>query len=208
MEHNGFEYIDLGLPSGTMWATMNVGANSIDDSGLFFCFGDKIGFTVNDLRNTYTSLKKRRLNLNPNDIADAANIYMGGKWRLPTKEEINELVDVLKGKVEIIRYGNGKYSYIFKYEANELWFPIGGYVDISTNLMVPNGVFLWSKDECNRIMYSTDDRYGFSLGIYGGYTIPYGRGITINGNPIKTKLGEYNVKFGHNIRGVVSKSDL
>lgn len=34
------EYVDLGLPSGTKWATMNVGADSIEGIGAFFAFGD------------------------------------------------------------------------------------------------------------------------------------------------------------------------
>ena len=39
MKENGFEYVDLGLPSGTMWATCNVGATKPEDSGLLFQFG-------------------------------------------------------------------------------------------------------------------------------------------------------------------------
>ena len=34
---NGHEYVDLGLPSGTLWATMNVGATSAVDYGYYFC---------------------------------------------------------------------------------------------------------------------------------------------------------------------------
>ena len=39
MKENGFEYVDLGLESGTMWATCNVGADKPEDSGLLFQFG-------------------------------------------------------------------------------------------------------------------------------------------------------------------------
>ena len=39
MKENGFEYVDLGLPSGTMWATCNVGATKLEDQGLLFQFG-------------------------------------------------------------------------------------------------------------------------------------------------------------------------
>ena len=41
MKENGFEYVDLGLPSGTMWATCNVGATKPEDEGLLFQFGDR-----------------------------------------------------------------------------------------------------------------------------------------------------------------------
>ena len=36
MMHNGHEYVDLGLPSGTLWATCNVGANKPEDYGDYF----------------------------------------------------------------------------------------------------------------------------------------------------------------------------
>lgn len=44
MKHNGFEYVDLGLPSGTKWARCNVGANSETDYGLYFAFGETNGY--------------------------------------------------------------------------------------------------------------------------------------------------------------------
>ena len=43
---NGFEYVDLGLPSGTLWATMNVGASSETDYGLYFAWGETQGYTA------------------------------------------------------------------------------------------------------------------------------------------------------------------
>ena len=37
--YNGHEYVDLGLPSGTKWATMNIGASSVTDYGTFYQYG-------------------------------------------------------------------------------------------------------------------------------------------------------------------------
>ena len=37
---NGHEYVDLGLPSGTLWATCNVGANSPEEYGDYFAWGE------------------------------------------------------------------------------------------------------------------------------------------------------------------------
>ena len=42
MTENGFEYVDLGLPSSTMWATCNVGASKKEEPGLLFQFGSII----------------------------------------------------------------------------------------------------------------------------------------------------------------------
>lgn len=44
-QFNGHAYVDLGLPSGTLWATMNVGANSPTDYGLYFAWGETQGYT-------------------------------------------------------------------------------------------------------------------------------------------------------------------
>ena len=45
--YNGHAYVDLGLPSGTLWATMNVGANSETDTGLYFAWGETTGYNIN-----------------------------------------------------------------------------------------------------------------------------------------------------------------
>jgi hypothetical protein len=42
---NGHEYVDLGLPSGTLWAKCNVGAKTETDTGLYFTWGETEGFT-------------------------------------------------------------------------------------------------------------------------------------------------------------------
>ncbi|MBR6016482.1 MAG: hypothetical protein IK067_05060, partial [Prevotella sp.] len=42
---NGHEYVDLGLPSGTLWATCNVGAETPEDYGLYFAWGETVGYT-------------------------------------------------------------------------------------------------------------------------------------------------------------------
>lgn len=41
-----YEFVDLGLPSGTKWATCNVGAKSPEESGLFFQWGDTQGYKI------------------------------------------------------------------------------------------------------------------------------------------------------------------
>ena len=48
MTENGFEYVDLGLPSKTMWATCNVGATKPEDEGLLFQFGRVDGYKYGD----------------------------------------------------------------------------------------------------------------------------------------------------------------
>lgn len=40
----GYSYVDLGLPSGTLWATMNIGAEGPEDYGLYFAWGETEGY--------------------------------------------------------------------------------------------------------------------------------------------------------------------
>lgn len=61
---NGHEYVDLDLPSGTLWATCNVGANSPEDYGGYFSWDD----------------------------GNKAAAHWGHGWRMPTKEEWKELM--------------------------------------------------------------------------------------------------------------------
>ena len=91
MTENGFEYVDLGLPSGTMWATCNVGATKPEDEGLLFQFGRVDGYKYGDNNNkfktddlTTTSGKIYKENEILDLVDDAAHVNMGGKWRMPT----------------------------------------------------------------------------------------------------------------------------
>lgn len=112
--YGGHEYVDLGLPSGTLWAKWNVGATSETDTGLYFQWGDTQGYTADQVGNgegkkyfwwadytfnpsgdgtTFTKYdatdEKTTLDLED----DAANVYMGGDWHMPTEEQFQELLD-------------------------------------------------------------------------------------------------------------------
>ncbi len=85
---NGHEYVDLGLPSGVKWATCNVGANSPYDFGDYFSWGE-----TRTKREYSTHTHK---NINVKNIAgmsryDVATAKWGVPWRMPTKNELDEL---------------------------------------------------------------------------------------------------------------------
>ena len=110
-QHGGHDYVDLGLPSGNMWATCNIGAGLAEENGLYFAWGETTSKEVYDWSNyrwgngeaesrikvnKYCSAKHEGEvdNLLKLDFADdAANKSWGGKWRMPTREDIKELVD-------------------------------------------------------------------------------------------------------------------
>ena len=102
--NNGYEYVDLGL--SVKWATMNVGANSPEEYGDYFAWGEtkpKSAYnwsTYTLCKGSYNTMTKYCSNssygtvdnksvLDPED--DAAHVNWGGTWRMPTYDELNEL---------------------------------------------------------------------------------------------------------------------
>lgn len=84
--HNGHEYVDLGLPSGTMWAKCNVGAAAPEDRGGLYAYGELYPNT-NSSTSTYTGEQSDFL---PAE-ADVASVFWGGGWHIPTIAEMDEL---------------------------------------------------------------------------------------------------------------------
>ena len=102
-----YEYVDLGLPSGTLWAKCNIGAYTETDAGLYFQWGDTRGYTADQVGvdkifdwahykfGTQDNLTKYNSTdgLTTLQLADdAAYANMGEDWRMPTKEEYQELI--------------------------------------------------------------------------------------------------------------------
>ncbi len=84
---NGHEYVDLGLPSGTKWATCNVGATSPKEYGDYFAWGET------KPKSTYTEETYMYFS-NPEALpstVDAATANWGSAWRMPTEVEWEEL---------------------------------------------------------------------------------------------------------------------
>ena len=98
--HMGYEYVDLGLPSGLKWATCNVGANKPEDYGDYFAWGEvntKSEYTEKNYKHYrgFLVIKKYVFlgEISGNAQYDTARAKWGGKWRMPTKAELQELCD-------------------------------------------------------------------------------------------------------------------
>ncbi|MCF0203291.1 MAG: hypothetical protein HUK08_08005 [Bacteroidaceae bacterium] len=98
----GHEYVDLGLPSGLKWATCNVGASKPEEYGNHYAWGETTTKSSYDISNSLTYGKSSSElqsggiidgngNLTPE--YDAARKNWGGSWRMPTKAEMQELID-------------------------------------------------------------------------------------------------------------------
>ena len=141
-QENGFDYADLGLPSGTLWATCNVGATSPEQAGLYFAWGETTGYTAADVtagvreftEDKYNAGSAASISADLTLEQDAAHIHMGGVWRMPTKAEFQELLDNCDGTWISSYMGKGVAGrlYTSKVNGNSVFFPAaGGCVDSS-----------------------------------------------------------------------------
>ncbi|MBO7495890.1 MAG: hypothetical protein J6T98_05010 [Salinivirgaceae bacterium] len=83
---NQHEYVDLGLPSGTLWATCNVGAAQPNEIGGYYVWGHTVDFeTEHNFSYAITTT------MSPEN--DAAAVSFGGNWVTPAYSEWQELID-------------------------------------------------------------------------------------------------------------------
>ena len=156
------EYVDLGLPSGTLWATMNVGANSPEDYGAYYAWGETAPKEFYDW-DTYIlcyydedgNLKLSKYNndinygtvdnkteLDPED--DAAYVIWGPSWRMPTSEQLQELADHCTWKWTTAQNGvNG--LLVTGPNGNSMFLPAAGYHDGSSIYSEKTCGFYWSR---------------------------------------------------------------
>ena len=124
--HNSPEYVDLGLPSGLKWATCNVGATSPEEYGLYFAWGETTGYTANDVTSGVRAFTQDEYNAGPAasisaDLTleqDAAHVNMGGNWRMPTKDECQELINNCNGVYTTDYNGTGVTGILLTSKAN------------------------------------------------------------------------------------------
>jgi hypothetical protein len=161
---NGETVIDLGLPSGTLWATCNVGASTPWEDGNYYAYGEtKPKTTYNSSTYTYTG-KTDTLPLEN----DAAYVNMGSGYHTPTREQCQELIDnTISSWVNI----NGRSGNWFKSKINgkSIFIPASG-------IYVNN--FISEVNERTNVLLSTtffnsaNDRLNYYLGgMYGNIDI-------------------------------------
>lgn len=153
--------VDLGL--SVRWATCNLGAISPEDNGKYFAWGEispKTSFDYNnykyfDSKNTritkYCNQKKYALKRNVDNQTildvndDAASANIGGNWRMPTREEFEELIEKCDWIWTTRNKKNG-FKIISRYTGHSIFLPAAGRYDVGTNRELLNewGSY-WSK---------------------------------------------------------------
>ena len=177
---NGHEYVDLGLPSGIKWATCNVGANSPEEYGGYYAWGEteeKSNYEwstykwCNGSENSMTKYCTNSDNgtvdnktvLDPED--DVAHVKWGGSWRMPTSAELEELYNNCTWTWTA---QNGVNGYrVTGPNGNSIFLPAAGYRDGTDagGLRGGNG-FYWSSSLDSD--FSRDTYYLFFYDSYNG----------------------------------------
>ena len=149
--HNGYDYVDLGLPSGLKWATCNVGATSPEQAGLYFAWGETTGYTADDVTSGVRAFNPKNYTGSAisTDLTleqDAAHVNLGGNWRMPTQIECQELLDNCDSMWTDDYNGTGIKGDIFtsKINGNSVFFPAAGYCQNTSVNQVGSSGRCWS----------------------------------------------------------------
>ena len=104
---DGYEYIDLGLPSGLLWANQNIGAEKPEDYGDYFAWGEVEPLDENYKWREDSKYGDRCSEVGFELIDDAARQIWGGNWRVPLPEEIEELIAECEWTWTVLNNVNG-----------------------------------------------------------------------------------------------------
>lgn len=144
--------IDLGSDFTVLWASYNLGATSPEEVGDYYWWGDSNPARVGDVterENWYTGMSTYWMLLDisgdytneyPND--DPATIQWGGGWRMPTMDEISELINNCQMDMSIVDNVTG---YKFYTNDNEIYIPCGGFYKEADLVFWQEKAYLWSQ---------------------------------------------------------------
>ena len=138
---DGHEYVDLGLPSGTLWATCNVGASKPEEYGDYFAWGETKPKTTYEwstnkyCKGSYKSMTKyctdsyygtvdNKTELEPSD--DAATANWGSNWQMPSREQCAELINSSYTTTTWTILNGGGWKITSKSNGNSIFLPAAG----------------------------------------------------------------------------------
>ncbi|MBE6240498.1 MAG: serine/threonine protein kinase [Bacteroidales bacterium] len=143
--HKDHGYVDLGLPSGLKWATCNVGASRPGDYGNYYAWGEmstKEEYWRSN-SDSYESSDSKWNNIGGNSRYDAATANWGGYWRMPTKEDFEELLRECTWEWTTLNGHNG-YKVIGP-NGNSIFLPAAGWRYGTDEGRVGSGGYYWSS---------------------------------------------------------------
>ena len=140
----GHEYVDLGLPSGTKWATMNVGASSETDYGNYYQYGKGVAqYAATSGKSNYSGTESPLAT-----SADTVAQVWGGQWHMPTRTQFEELTANTTYEWTTINGVNGgKFT---SQNGNYVFFAGAGYWSSGRQSNVGSYGHYWSSSPLNR----------------------------------------------------------
>ncbi len=190
-----YTYVDLGLPSGTKWATYNVGATKPTEYGDYFAWGEtkpkeeytwetyKWCYGKEDRLTKYCTDSKfgtvdNKTVLDAED--DAATANWGSAWRMPSAEEIDELIDACNWKWMDNYYATGIAGRLGTsvYNGATIFLPAAGGRDNTDLYSAGYHGFYWSSSLSEGNSYGAYYLYFYDSYIGRGYSLRYnGRSV-------------------------------
>ena len=171
--------VDLGLPSGTLWASWNVGATKPEEYGGYYAWGEteeKETYTQDNYKH-YDNTRQEYINIGTGiygTVYDVANVLWGDGWHMPTETQIWELID--KCTWTWITYNDTVTGCkVIGPNGNSIFLPAAGY-RYGTSLHVAGdlGCF-WGSAGNNGYAYGfnfgSGAHYGISLCCYYGQSV-------------------------------------
>lgn len=215
---DSYVMVDLGLPSGLKWSDRNIGAINPEDGGLFFQWGDTIGYTIEQAgvdkifdSSTYFDVETIwassyiKYDMNKKTVLDieddAAMVYMGDSWKIPSVNEFKELldntrqvyIDIDGNEVDVMPKSIKGVKLVSNINGESIFFPTPGIFERSTfnngdkiGYVNDEGVY-WTSELAN-------DKSAYVAFLSSRMGIPF----TVGGS----YLSRFN---GHTIRGVYKK---
>lgn len=118
--------VDLGLTSGTLWADRNLGAETSEELGLYYIYGDPEGFIASDAKASITMDENIPSEWN---ITDVATSVLGSGWATPSAADFKELQDECEWEWTT---RNGVSGILITSKAsgnnNSIFLPAAGYI--------------------------------------------------------------------------------
>ena len=204
-------YVDLGLPSGTLWATCNVGATSPEEYGNYYAWGETATKGVYDWSTykwgngsgsitKYTGSSSSELELSD----DVAYVNWGKKWRMPSEAQFSELINSNYTTTEWTTmsgvYGRKITS---KKNGNTIFLPAAGYRYGSSLNDTGSYGYYWSRtlnvsnsSSAKSLYFGSGNIYMYGSNRYYGQSVRPVRFSDVMMNSITLNYSTLNINVG------------
>jgi len=179
---DGHEWINLGLPSGTLWATCNVGATKPEEYGDYFAWGETTGYKSGKTRFYWDTYKWQtyfhsnwdfelnlgkyctdinygtiddKTELEPSD--DAATVNWSEAWQTPSIDQVIELIDNTTATWTAEKGINGL-KITSKSNRQSIFLPAGGYRFFDSFYSQNEMGYFWTRS-----LYTNEVTYAYRL---------------------------------------------